>query len=166
MRSDGCPRLSVRSPVVFVDIHIRGRDLRQTVGVQIDGHNALLINLLVDDARKRGHRLERAGVARHALNKEEGKLRTVRREARRLDITFQLSMLLRSSAVGCGDPDLSSGNVAMKIGNECDTLAICGPGHIAYRKISLHGDCMRRTAVGRNYREFSIRNESNLSSIG
>ncbi len=166
MRGDSCPRLSVRSPVVFVDIHIRGRDLRQPVRVQIDGYNSLLINLLVDDARKWGHGLERAGVARHALNKEEGKLRTVGREARGLDIPFQFSVLLRSSAVGCGGPDLSSGNVAGKIGNECNTLAICGPGDIAERKVSLDGDRVRGTAVGRDYRKFSIRNESDLSSIG
>ena len=63
------------------------------ISAQIDGCNALLINFLVDDSCKWGHRLQRAGNARHAFDKEERKLRTVGREARGLDITFQLSML-------------------------------------------------------------------------
>ncbi len=166
MRSASRPPLSVGGPVVLVNIHIRGRDLRQTVGAQVNACNPLFVDLLVYHTREWRHGLQRACDPGHTLNKEEGQSRPIRREARGLDITFQVGMLHRGATVNSCGPDLSGGNITGKIGDECQAFTVRGPSHIAERKVPFHSDRMRRPATCRNYGEFSIHNVSNLSSVG
>src|SRR5580704_11122413 len=62
------PRLTIGRPVVLVDIYIHGRDLPEMVRAEIEGCYPLLEDLLVNDSRERGHRLQRARNARHAID--------------------------------------------------------------------------------------------------
>src|ERR1700683_1517653 len=65
----GCrPSLTIGSPVVLVDVHIRGRYLCDMVCAQINCCDTLLKNFLVDHASERRHRLQRARDARHTLD--------------------------------------------------------------------------------------------------
>ena len=54
VRRRGCPRRSVGSPVVFIDVHVGRRDLRQVVRAQVDGGEALLVDLVVNHSRRVG----------------------------------------------------------------------------------------------------------------
>src|SRR5271156_2268462 len=75
-------------------------------------------------------------------------------------------MLERRAAVGGSCPHLGCGNVAGKIGDESDALTVRRPGYIAECKVAFHRDSVSSAASSAGYREFSVHDVSDLSSIG
>jgi hypothetical protein len=110
--------------------------------------------------------LQGARDARHALDKEDRKLQSIGREAWGLNIAFQFRALRRTTAVGGRGPNLSGGNIAGKIGDERQALAVSGPGYIAQWEVCFHGDYLGRPAARGNYGKFSIGEVGDLRSVG
>jgi hypothetical protein len=136
------------------------------VRAQVDGCDTLLKDLLVNDSREWRHGLQRTRDAWHTLNEKDGKLRSIGREAWVLNITLQFHTFYRSATVGSCGPDLSGGYVTGKISDERYVFTVPGPSHIAERKVAFHRDRVNRPATCRSYREFSIHDVSDLSSVG
>ena len=121
----GChPTLAVGRPVVFVDVHVGGSDLRQRVRREIDRGEALFVNLVADDSGERCHGLQGAGHAGHAFDEEQGELGSIGRKAWGRGVAFHFGSFHGRAAVGGSRPDLSGRNIAGQVGDECDLFGV------------------------------------------
>ena len=60
----------------------------QRIRRQIDGGQALLVDLVADHSGERSHRLQGTGNSRHAFDEEQGELRTIRRKSGSRGVAF------------------------------------------------------------------------------
>ena len=85
--------LSVRRPIVFVDVEVGGRYLADLARSRVDHRQTLLVDVLLDEAGGRRHRFERACRARGILGEKECDLPTVLRPGGRCEKSGEVGEL-------------------------------------------------------------------------
>ncbi len=163
-RSD--PGLPVRSPVVFIDVHVGRSDLSQRVRGEIDGRNPLLIDVTSHYPSQWSHRLQRPRRSRHSIDKENRELRPVRRKTGSVGISLEIRALDWCGGVNRCGPQLRRGGVGGQVGKEHELSGIGRPRDTAKRKLAFDFNRLRRIVVERFNRKFSIDDVGDALPVG
>src|SRR5512146_1444874 len=140
MSGGGGPGAAVGRPIVFVNVNVWWRDLVNGARGEVDGGDALLVDVLFDDTFGRRHGDEGAGNARHVFDEECGESLAVGGEARSGDVTVKVGEFARAGGGGVGVVKLGGRLVFVGVGDEGEMSGVGGRGEIADRKIVGRGE--------------------------
>ncbi len=153
LRRGGGEALAVRRPVVLVDVEIGGAHLpRASAPGRVHDGDALLFDLLFDDAGVELVGDQGAGLLRRALDEQERDRAAVRRPVEVAELACDARDLPGRAAVGRSDVDLEL-PFLVRIGEKGQALAVGRPGDAELAMeaaVPRRGDALGLSARGRS----------------